>query len=239
MLTYFGEPTGQGWVQVGELTLALVLSAAIGLEREIRHKSAGLRTHTLVGFAAALIMLVSKYGFTDVLGPHVTLDPSRVAAQIVTGIGFVGGGLIFVRRDAVRGLTTAAIVWLTAAVGMAAGAGLWLLAVLVTIGHFLVVFGLTALAARLPVSRYASSRLRVAYRSGRGALREAVARCTSHGFTVSELSVEDRGEADEPRVVSVWLSVQGTGSVSELAVLLSEIEGMVAVSSDDVNVPRE
>jgi putative Mg2+ transporter-C (MgtC) family protein len=92
----------------------------IGLEREIRHKSAGLRTHTLVGFAAALIMLVSKYGFGDVLAANiVVLDPSRVAAQIVTGIGFIGGGLIFVRRDSGRGLTTAAIVWLTTAVGMA------------------------------------------------------------------------------------------------------------------------
>ncbi|GAA0355085.1 MgtC/SapB family protein [Actinoallomurus spadix] len=234
-----GLPAGQGWAQIGELALALVLSAAIGLEREIRHKSAGLRTHTLVGFAAALIILVSKYGFGDVLGPHVRLDPSRVAAGIVSGIGFIGGGLIFVRRDMVRGLTTAAIVWLTAAVGMAAGAGLWLLAVLVTAGHFLVVFGLTPLAARLPRSKYAPSRLRLAYRSGRGALREALARCTSRGFTVSELSVEDRGDHDDPRVVSVWLSVHGTGPVNELAALLSEIEGVVAVSSDDANVPRE
>src|SRR3954462_6906980 len=128
-LAYFGEPTGQGWTQVAELIIALVLSTAIGLEREVRQKSAGLRTHTLVGLASALIMLVSKYGFTDVLGEHVTLDPSRIAAQIVSGIGFIGGGLIFVRRDAVRGLTTAAPIWLTAAVGMAAGAGLWLLAI--------------------------------------------------------------------------------------------------------------
>ncbi|MCO5992897.1 MgtC/SapB family protein [Actinoallomurus rhizosphaericola] len=234
-----GEPAGQGWAQVGALALALALSAAIGIEREFRHKSAGLRTHTLVGFAAALIVLVSKYGFTDILGPHVTLDPSRVAAQIVTGIGFIGGGLIFVRRDVVRGLTTAAIVWLTAAVGMAAGAGLWLLAILVTAGHFLVVFGLTPLAARLPRSKYAPSRLRLAYRSGRGALREALARCTGRGFTVSELSIEDRGEDEDPRVVSVWLSVHGTGPVNELAALLSEIEGVVAVSSDDANIPRE
>jgi putative Mg2+ transporter-C (MgtC) family protein len=97
----WGEPSGQGLLQIGELVLAFVLSAAIGLEREIRQKSAGLRTHTLVGFGAALIMLVSKYGFTDVLGAHTVLDPSRVAAQIVSGIGFIGGGLIFVRRDAV------------------------------------------------------------------------------------------------------------------------------------------
>ena len=117
----FGELTGQGWLQIGELGLAFVLSALIGVEREIRQKSAGLRTYTLVGLAAALIMLVSKYGFGDVLSERVVLDPSRIAAQIVTGIGFIGGGLIFVRRDSVRGLTTAAIVWLTAAVGMACG----------------------------------------------------------------------------------------------------------------------
>src|SRR5437588_11061380 len=101
--------TGQGWTQVGELGLALALSAAIGLEREIRQKSAGLRTHTLVGFAAALIMIVSKYGFTDVLGDRGVLEPSRVAAQIVPATGFIGSGMVFVRRDVVRGLTTAAI----------------------------------------------------------------------------------------------------------------------------------
>ncbi|MGB8521113.1 MAG: MgtC/SapB family protein [Candidatus Tumulicola sp.] len=125
----FFQPTGQGWFQIADLGLALALSSLIGLEREHRQKSAGLRTYTLVGFAAALIMLVSKYGFSDVIeNGRVVLDPSRVAAQIVTGIGFIGGGVIFMKRDVVRGLTTAAIVWLTAAVGMACGAGLPLLA---------------------------------------------------------------------------------------------------------------
>src|SRR3954465_6363141 len=151
----WGQPIGQDWTQLGELGLAFVLSVGIGLERDLRNKSAGLRTHTIVGFGSALFMLVSKYGFNDVLRLGVSLDPSRMAAQIVSGIGFIGGGLIFVRRDAVRGLTTAAAVWLTSAVGMAAGAGLWLLAVLATIGYFVVVFALTPLAARLPRSRYA------------------------------------------------------------------------------------
>ena len=136
-----GELAGQGWLQIGELALAFVLSSLIGLEREIRQKSAGLRTYTLVGFASALIILISKYGFTDILvSGQVVLDPSRIAAQIVSGIGFIGGGVIFVRRDAVRGLTTAATVWLTAAVGMACGAGLPILAVVVTAGHFIVIF---------------------------------------------------------------------------------------------------
>jgi putative Mg2+ transporter-C (MgtC) family protein len=122
---------GQGWRQAGELALALVLAASIGLEREIRQKNAGLRTHTLVGVGAALFVLISKYGFTDVLEPGlVVLDPSRMAAQIVSGVGFLGAGLIFVRRDSVRGLTTAASIWVTAAIGAASGAGLAVLALL-------------------------------------------------------------------------------------------------------------
>src|ERR1700691_1214303 len=116
---------GQGLVQFEELGLAFVLSALIGFERELRAKAAGLRTHTVVGVAAALIVLVSKYGFTDVLVRQViVLDPSRVAAQVVSGIGFLGAGLIIVRRDSVHGLTTAATIWLTAAIGLAAAAGL-------------------------------------------------------------------------------------------------------------------
>ena len=81
--------TGQRWTQIGDLGLAFVLSALIGPEREVRQKSAGPRTHTAVGVAAALIMLVSKYGFTNVLiESRVVVDPSRVAAQLVSGIGF-------------------------------------------------------------------------------------------------------------------------------------------------------
>jgi hypothetical protein len=125
--------SGQGWRQIGELGLAFVLSSLIGLEREWRQKSAGLRTHTLVGMGAALFIIIGKYGFNDVLSDgRVILDPSRIAAGVVSGIGFIGGGLLFVRGDIVRGLTTAAIVWMTAAIGMACGAALVLLALAVT-----------------------------------------------------------------------------------------------------------
>jgi putative Mg2+ transporter-C (MgtC) family protein len=185
------ELPGQGWLQIVELAVAFALSALIGLEREIRHKSAGLRTYTLVGFSAALIMLVSKYGFMNILSNNrVVLDPSRIAAQIVTGIGFIGGGLIFVRRDNVRGLTTAAIVWLTAAIGMACGAGLLILAFTVTAGHFLVVLGFPYIAARLPRSRWAPSLLQIAYQDGRDVLRDVLQICTEHGFSVSRLQVD-------------------------------------------------
>jgi putative Mg2+ transporter-C (MgtC) family protein len=144
---------GQGFKQFLELGTAFLLSGAIGLEREVRHKSAGLRTYTLVGTTAALFLLVSKYGFTDVLAKElVVLDPSRVAAQIVTGIGFIGAGLIFVQGDRVKGLTTAATVWLVTAVGMACGAGLLLLALAVTLAYFVVAFVFPIVLRLLPTS---------------------------------------------------------------------------------------
>jgi putative Mg2+ transporter-C (MgtC) family protein len=244
------EQSGQGWIQLGELGMAFVLSAMIGLEREIRHKSAGFRTYTLVGFASALIMLVSKYGFMNILiNNRIVLDPSRIAAQIVTGIGFIGGGLIFVRRDSVRGLTTAAIVWLTAAIGMACGAGLPILALAATGGHFLIVLGFPYIAERLPKSRWTPSLLQVTYQDGREILRDVLVKCTQHGFTVSRLQVERTPQADEPRnggepllqsaedrTVTVSLDVQGTGSVSKLAAKLADIDGVVSVNAGDVNV---
>jgi putative Mg2+ transporter-C (MgtC) family protein len=136
-------------------------------------------------------MLVSKYGFANVLEfNRVVLDPSRIAAQIVTGIGFIGGGLIFVRRGSVRGLTTAAVVWLTAAVGMACGAGLPILALAVTAGHFIIVLGFPFIAARLPKSRWTPSLLQVSYEDGREILRDVLITCTQHHFAVSRLQVE-------------------------------------------------
>jgi putative Mg2+ transporter-C (MgtC) family protein len=247
----FLESSGQGWLQLGELGMAFALSALIGLEREIRHKSAGFRTYTLVGFAAALIMLVSKYGFSNILiNNRIVLDPSRIAAQVVTGIGFIGGGLIFVRRDAVRGLTTAAIVWLTAAIGMACGAGLLILALVATAGHFVIVLGFPYIAGRLPRSRWTPSLLQVTYQDGREILRDVLVKCTQHNFTVSRLQVErappePRSSADsarqpgEDRSVTVALEVQGTGSISKLAAKLADIDGVVSVNAGDVNVLSE
>lgn len=238
----FSESTGQGWAQVGCLFVAFVLSSLIGLEREWRQKSAGLRTHTLVGVGSALFMLVSKYGFGDIIGPGVTLDPSRVAAQVVSGIGFIGGGLIFVRRDVVSGLTTAGSIWLTAAVGMAAGAGLPILAASTTALFFVAVPGYTALVRRLPRSRLAPSGLRVDYRDGEGVLRAVLAECTQLGFAVHHLS-SDRHERDEEHgamgVVEARLEVQGPGAVADLAAALGDLPGVLRVWAEDVNVSRE
>ncbi len=222
------------WDLIWRIGLALVLSAAIGLDRELRQKSAGLRTYTLVGVGSALFMLISKYGFFDVLKPgEVILDPSRVAAQIVSGIGFIGAGLIFVRRDSVRGLTTAAGVWLTAAVGAAAGASLPVLAIATTAGYFAVVYVLAPLAQRLPASPYAPSAVRVVYEDGRGILRRVLETCTSRDFKVADVNVE-RGD-DPADYVAVSLEIHGRGPVASLAADLGDIDGVHAVAAGDVN----
>jgi len=186
-----GELTGQGWMQLGELALAFLLSALIGIEPELRQKSAGLRTYTLVEVSAALFMLVSKYGFMNVISPYrVILDSSRVAAQVVSGIEFVGGGVIFMRRDVVRGLTTAASVWVTAAVGMTCGGGLFILAIATAVGHYIVMTGVPYLIASLPKPRRISNEIQISYEDGRGILRVVLIRCTELRFVIDRVRIE-------------------------------------------------
>jgi putative Mg2+ transporter-C (MgtC) family protein len=224
-------PAVHEWDLLWRLGLALALSSVIGIEREIRQKSAGLRTYALVGTGSALFMLVSTYGFADVLGQHSTLDPSRVAAQIVSGIGFIGGGVIFVRRDAVRGLTTAAGVWATAAVGMAAGGDLPVLAAVTTAIYLIVSSAYPMLERILPRSRFSASRMRLTYRDGRGVLRDLLARCNERGFAVSDIAVERTSADNGDRAVTVRLEVRGRGSLSALTSEFDEHDGVLAVSA--------
>jgi putative Mg2+ transporter-C (MgtC) family protein len=129
---------------LARLSVAAGLGAAIGIEREIRDREAGIRTHLLVALGAALFTIISAFGFRDILsasGPDVLvrLDPSRIAAQIVTGIGFLGAGAIIREGLSVRGLTTAGSLWVSAAIGMAAGSGWYWAAV---VGTVLTIFAL-------------------------------------------------------------------------------------------------
>ena len=113
--------------------VAALLGGMIGFEREYRAKEAGLRTHFLVAMGSALFMIVSQYGFNAVLGTSITLDPLRVAAQVVSGIGFIGAGTIIFQKHVIKGLTTAAGLWVTSAIGLACGSGLYLLSVASTL----------------------------------------------------------------------------------------------------------
>ncbi|MBP3356685.1 MAG: MgtC/SapB family protein [Rikenellaceae bacterium] len=125
-----------------------LFGTAIGLDREYRAKDAGFRTHFLVSLGSALFMLISQYGFQEFAGqPGVVLNPSRIAAQVVSGIGFIGAGSIIFQRHIVRGLTTAASLWATAGIGMAAGAGMYAVAATATV---LTLIGLEALTLLFP-----------------------------------------------------------------------------------------
>jgi putative Mg2+ transporter-C (MgtC) family protein len=258
-LAGFLDFTGQGWLQLAELTLAFALSALVGLEREIRQKSAGLRTHTLVGVSAALFMLVSKYGFMNILeNGRVVLDPSRVAAQVVSGIGFIGGGIIFMRRD-VRGLTTAASIWLTAALGMACGAGLPVLAVATTGGYLVIMLIFPKLVRRLPRSRRRATEIYITYEDGRELLRTVLIKCTGLHFAVDHVRL-DRNRAFESHdeavdmadyegmeteqrpgrhTVTLRMQVGGRQPISRLIATLSEIEGLHEVGTMNEDVEAE
>jgi putative Mg2+ transporter-C (MgtC) family protein len=147
---------------LGRLALAAALGGAIGIEREIREQEAGLRTHMLVSVGAALFTVVGAYGFDG-----QSVDPSRIAAQIVTGVGFLGAGAIIRRGFSVRGLTTAATLWVVAAVGLASGAGYYSAAA-VTTALVLVLLGPLRIVARHYIDRPQGRRLAVELGKGAG-----------------------------------------------------------------------
>ncbi|HEY4317214.1 MAG TPA: MgtC/SapB family protein [Herbaspirillum sp.] len=136
------------WELVGRLAFSALLGSAIGFERERLAWAAGLRTHMLVCVGSTMIMIVSAYGFNDVLAAGVTLDPSRMAAQVVSGIGFLGAGAILARGEVVRGLTTAASVWSVAGIGLAVGGGLYTPAIAGTVIILIILAGIKPLERR-------------------------------------------------------------------------------------------
>ncbi|WP_156689628.1 MgtC/SapB family protein [Mycobacterium sp. Marseille-P9652] len=235
MHTWLAAPLLGGEVQgvrhVVELFAAFGLTALIGLERTIQGKSAGLRTQTIVGTSSALIMLVSKFGFFDIVHEGtVLLDPSRVAAQIVSGVGFLGAGIIITRRGAVHGLTTAAAVWESAAVGMAVGAGLLLLAIAVVALHFVSALAFSAVERQLAARLRGTTRLHVVYANGRGVLRELLRVCGQWDWQLTELDADphdiDNGE------VAVTMTLSGS-RIAQATDAFGEVDGVVAVIRGD------
>jgi putative Mg2+ transporter-C (MgtC) family protein len=231
MQIWLADPLFGGAAQDGrhliELFAAFALTTLIGLERTIQGKSAGLRTQTIVGTSAALILLISKYGFGDVLtAGTVELDPSRVAAQIVSGIGFLGAGIIITRRGAVHGLTTAAAVWESAAIGMAAGAGLLLLAIAVVFLHFVSAPAFNVVERQLTARLRGTVRLHVVYENGRGVLRELLRVCGQRNWQLTELDA-DAHDIDDGEV-GVTMTLSGAKMVNAGEVF-ANVDGVVAV----------
>jgi putative Mg2+ transporter-C (MgtC) family protein len=211
------------------LICAFVLSAIVGLERQRQLKSAGIRTHTIVGLGAALFTLVSAYGFANVLGEEVVLDPSRIAAQIVSGIGFLGGGVIFVRQNVVNGLTTAASIWVTASIGMACGAGMPLIAALTTLLYLFAAVVLSPVAARVP-TKYHGTYYTVTYRKNAGALRRILQTASALGYVTSLQKTEVLDDDREDLVrTTLRFTRSKSGPTEDLFEAISDIENVVTL----------
>ena len=134
----FIQATIGQWELLVRLLVACVCGCVIGVERSFRQKEAGIRTHVILALGAALMMIVSKYGFFDLVAQNINADGSRIASNIVTGISFLGAGVIFVRGGSIKGLTTAAGIWATAGIGMALGAGMYTIGISCTVGMIII-----------------------------------------------------------------------------------------------------
>jgi putative Mg2+ transporter-C (MgtC) family protein len=213
---------------VFRLLLAGVLGGAIGLERELREREAGLRTHLLVSVGAALFTLVSAYAWRDFsfgFQSGVTFDPTRIAAQIVTGIGFLGAGAIIRQGLSVRGLTTAATLWVVAAIGMAAGAGYWEAATATTV---LVILSLWPLriAAHWVLERFEPQherRLLVELQGG-GAAAPVLSALEALGLEVRSFRLEDERGG---RQLSLGLELPREEAREGVVARLAELEHVV------------
>ena len=207
------------WDFVWRLVLAALFGTIIGLDREYREKEAGFRTHFLVSLGSALMMIVSQYGFSEILTHDgVSLDPSRIAAQVVSGIGFIGAGTIIFNHQIVRGLTTAASLWATAGIGLTAGAGMSWLALAATMLTLVALEGLSLVFRSL-----GSRRMVVVFSaSDRTGVADTLDRIRTDGYMVVSYEVVPQvvgGDGITYRVTMVVKAKPGSDNNQLLALL--------------------
>ena len=213
------------------LIIAAAAGSVIGFERERLQWAAGLRTHMLVCVGSCLVMIVSAFGFSDVLTQkNVVLDPSRIAAQVVSGIGFLGAGTILLRGEVVRGLTTAASLWAVAAIGLSVGAGLYLAAMTTTIIVLLILAGIK------PIEEYYRDRVQ-ARRLNVAAKRGALTIATLHdaigarSMRVKQF-VQQHDEADDLDSIQITFTRLSRDAVADIARTLNDLPFVVSVDTD-------
>jgi putative Mg2+ transporter-C (MgtC) family protein len=210
------------WLEILlRVVLAAGLGGAIGLERELREREAGLRTHMLVSVGAALFTLVSAFAWTDWQFSNasgVVFDPTRIAAQIVTGIGFLGAGAIIRQGLSIRGLTTAATLWVVAAIGMATGAGFYTAAVITTVLVLFSLWPLRILAYRLS-ERFRPEEGRLALELASGATTVSVLQAVEDAG--AEVRSLEFGEEGDVRRVDMRVKVESGRRAAELVDALS------------------
>ncbi|MHB2206866.1 MgtC/SapB family protein [Methylobacterium sp. CM6257] len=213
---------------VARLALAALFGSVIGLERERLLWAAGLRTHMLVCVGSCLIMLVSAFGFADVLGTdHVVLDPSRIAAQVVSGIGFLGAGTILLRGEVVKGLTTAASLWGVAAIGLAIGSGLYVPALAATALIVGILAGVKPFEERWR-ERMRAQTLRLTARRGAMSIDTLQAAIGEHASRVRSFTVRPSADPDFDEVTVTFVRLSRT-SVEAIAAKLRAMPDVTAV----------
>ena len=216
---------------VARLALSGALGSAIGFERERLLWAAGLRTHMLVCVGACLFMLVSAYGFGEALGPNVTLDPSRVAAQVVSGIGFLGAGTILLRGEVVKGLTTAASLWAAAAIGLAVGGGLYVPAFATTV-LVLVILALVKPLEEFWHNRAKSLELHLVAKRGTISIDTLQEVSGERSSRVRQFLVQPGAIDDEEEVTIAFVRLSKT-SVDAIAERLRKNPNVVRVDRDE------
>ncbi|MFC2624257.1 MAG: MgtC/SapB family protein [Propionibacterium acidifaciens] len=223
-MTLFHAPSAQ---EVVPALFVVLFCGLIGLEREVHHKDAGMRTHILVGLGSCLFTLVSLYGAPAMLTGNMRWDASRIAAQVVSGIGFIGAGVIFFEHDSVRGLTTASAIWVAAAVGMSCGAGMIAVAALIVLLYFLAILAVAPIARRL-IRRGTEGRLRITYVDGKGVLRALLLKASEMDFE-SMVTASRQITRMEWRGAVIDMRVDGRKGISDLVSALSMVDGVVEV----------
>ena len=211
------------------ILVAALCGAFIGYERNNRLKEAGIRTHLIVALAAALIMVVSKYGFGDVTThPGIALDPSRIAAQIVTGVGFLGAGMIFVRNQNISGLTTAAGLWASACMGLAVGGGFYECVGLAFLLIFLVVHLLPAVELYI-VENAKNMNIYVEFHSLND-VAEIINRIKAKDVTIYEVEVDHGKQTPSQHPNAVFsLRMNRPGTHAKILAAISELEDVYVV----------
>ena len=219
------------WEMLFRILLASIFGAAIGFERTSKRKEAGIRTHFLVGLGSALIMIVSKYAFNDVLHSQgIALDPSRIAAQVVSGIGFIGAGMIIFQRQTVRGLTTAAGLWVTAGIGLSIGAGMYWIGLSATV---LVLICLEFIHSRFNVFSTQYSKLTIQIHD-KNAVQEILKIIIQNNITMFDFQEEFPAESLEtPKIIlQLQMKLPSKLSISQLIADMQQITGIHSIETD-------
>lgn len=208
------------------MVVAGLLGALIGLEREKRYKEAGLRTHFLVAVGSAVFMIVSKYAFYDIIGDDIVLDPSRIAAAIPSGIGFLGAGMILVQRTSIHGLTTAAGIWATAGIGLAIGGGMYEIGI---VAGLLVIVGLEFLKRLFSPIIPKEVKLIIEVRDNQ-TIQKVISDLTKADIVMKDYAVREN-QVNEQATYSIQIKLQSQIRWKENKIigLLQQIDGVTSI----------